>query len=100
MTTKRPSAGPRRTPPARPGHREYKALLALGTLCVVLGGWLALARETPATADTAGQGRAGAVSVPAAISSPGANRAGGALVPAPTAAPAWPQPITRTRSSR
>ena len=100
MTTKPRAAGPRRTPPPALGHREYKALLALGALCAVLGGWLALARETPVTAGTASLGSTEVVSVPAVISSPGLNRAVGALVPVPIAAPAQPRPITRTRSSR
>ena len=79
-------ARPRRTPPARPGHREPKALLALGTAAAILAGWLVLAREVPVASTASPQ--------------PVASGAAPASVSARQVGQARPRPITRTRSSR
>ena len=87
-----PGARPRRAAPARPGHRETKALLTLGAGAAILAGWLALARETPTAS-------AAAVAPPIGGAAP-ASTARAQTAPGRSASQAQPRPITRTRSSR
>jgi hypothetical protein len=100
MAMKSLPATQRRPLPSRPGHRDHKTLLTLGALCAILGGWLALARWAPATANTPGQ-IGGDAAVPTTISLPALNPARG-TAPSAGQIPTQPglRPITRTRSSR
>lgn len=87
-----PGARARRIPPARPGHRETKALLTLGAVAAILTGWLALARGIP-TASAADM-------APTLGGAAPANTSRAQPAPGLPASQAQPRPITRTRSSR
>ena len=84
---------PRRKAPTRSRHQDQKLLLALGAVCAVLAGWLALAGGAPATT-AAGQAVAGTVQT-SAPAVPGSS------VPRASIRPSVPpRPIAHTRSSR
>ncbi|MFN8512666.1 MAG: hypothetical protein U0232_03215 [Thermomicrobiales bacterium] len=87
-----PAARPRRTPPARPGHRDANGLLTLGAGVAILAGWLVLARDAPATG-------AGAASIAGGGAAPVGTTAA-QVAPVRSGVQARPRPITRTRSSR